>query len=64
MRPGATLTIEPGTIIRGDKGSKAALIIARGGKINAEGTAARPIVFPLAQSYSPDPILASPLQWP
>jgi Secretion system C-terminal sorting domain len=45
VRPGATLTIEPGTIIRGDKGTKAALIIARGGKINAEGTAARPIVF-------------------
>jgi hypothetical protein len=45
VRPGATLTIEPGTIIRGDKGTKAALIIARGGKINAEGTATRPIVF-------------------
>lgn len=42
---GATLTIEPGTIIRGDKASKAALIIERGGKIIADGTAAKPIVF-------------------
>lgn len=42
---GATLTIEPGTTIKGDKASKAALIIERGGKINAEGTASKPIVF-------------------
>jgi len=43
---GATLTIEPGTIIRGIKGSTAAaLIIERGGKINASGTADKPIVF-------------------
>jgi Secretion system C-terminal sorting domain len=45
VRTGVTLTIEPGTIIRGDKGTKATLVIARGGKIIAEGTAARPIVF-------------------
>lgn len=42
---GATLTIEPGTIIKGDKASNAALIIERGGKINAAGTASQPIVF-------------------
>lgn len=42
---GATLTIEPGTIIKGDKASKATLIITRGSKINAEGTATKPIVF-------------------
>lgn len=42
---GATLTIQPGTVIKGDKASKAALIIERGGKIMADGTAAKPIVF-------------------
>ena len=43
---GATLTIEPGTIIKGDftvLGSS--LMIMRGAKINAVGTAAAPIVF-------------------
>ena len=40
-----TLTIEPGTIIKGDKGTKGALIITRGAKINATGTVDKPIVF-------------------
>ncbi len=45
---GATLTIEPGTIIKGEAGSGAnatALIVARGGILMAEGTAAEPIIF-------------------
>ncbi|MHC1707458.1 MAG: T9SS type A sorting domain-containing protein [Bacteroidales bacterium] len=42
---GATLTIEPGTIIRGDKVNKGTLIIERGGQLIANGTAAQPIVF-------------------
>ncbi|MBC8110953.1 MAG: hypothetical protein H7Y04_07840 [Verrucomicrobia bacterium] len=42
---GATLTIDPGTIIKGDKASNAVLIIGRGAKINAVGTATEPIVF-------------------
>jgi len=42
---GATLTIEPGTIIKGDKSTKATLIITRGSKINATGTVDKPIVF-------------------
>lgn len=42
---GATLTIEPGTLIKGDKFSKGALIITRGAKIIADGTASEPIVF-------------------
>jgi len=42
---GATLTIPAGTIIKGDKASKATLIIERGGKIMAQGTQAKPIVF-------------------
>jgi len=40
---GATLTIEPGTIIRGTE--KSTLIIERGAKINAVGTSLQPIVF-------------------
>jgi len=43
---GATLTIQPGTVIQGDfdiPGSS--LFILRGAKINAVGTAERPIVF-------------------
>ena len=42
---GAELTIEPGTIIRGDKQTKASLIVERGGKLIAQGTATAPIVF-------------------
>ncbi len=42
---GATLTIEPGVIIRGDQATGGALIISRGSKINAQGTQTNPIVF-------------------
>ena len=42
---GATLTIEPGTTIYGETSSKGYLVITRGAKINAEGTADKPIVF-------------------
>lgn len=42
---GATLTIEPGTLIKGDKFSKGALIVSRGAKLMADGTAAEPIIF-------------------
>lgn len=45
---GVTLTIEPGTIIKGREGSgslASALIVARGGFIDARGTAENPIVF-------------------
>jgi len=42
---GVTLTIEPGTIIKGDKESKGTLIIERGAMLMANGTAANPIVF-------------------
>ncbi len=46
---GAELTIEPGTVIKGDKATKAALIIERGAKLYAKGTATEPIVFTSAQ---------------
>jgi len=42
---GVTLTIEPGTIIRGSKANKGALIVEPGGKIIARGTKDEPIVF-------------------
>ena len=47
---GAELTIEPGTIIKGEKETKAALIAERGGKLIARGTAQQPIVFTSAQA--------------
>ncbi len=40
----ATLTIEPGTVIRGNAGN-ASLIVTRGAKLKAEGTQCNPIVF-------------------
>ncbi|NOS94369.1 MAG: hypothetical protein HOP30_20845 [Cyclobacteriaceae bacterium] len=41
----AELTIQPGTVIFGDKVTKGSLIVSRGAKIHAIGTAAKPIVF-------------------
>lgn len=46
--PGVTLTIQPGTIIKGREGSESnatALMVARGGKLMAVGTAEAPIIF-------------------
>ncbi|MFC5411262.1 T9SS C-terminal target domain-containing protein [Larkinella bovis] len=45
VQPGVTLTIEPGTIIKGDQVSKASLFILPGAKIIADGTKEKPIVF-------------------
>jgi PKD repeat protein len=45
VKNNATLTILPGTIIRGDKLSQATLIVTRGAKIYANGTATNPVVF-------------------
>lgn len=42
---GATLTIEPGTKIVGEADKNGSLIITRGSKIMAEGTATNPIIF-------------------
>jgi len=41
--PGATLTIEPGTVIASDAGGS--LAVTRGARINAVGTQAEPIIF-------------------
>ncbi len=60
---GVTLTIEPGVIIKGEAGTGSnatALIIARGATIDAEGTAAQPIIFTtIADEIEPGEI-ASP----
>lgn len=45
VRNGQVLTIEPGTVILGDKRTRATLIIDKGGKIEAVGTVDKPIVF-------------------
>ncbi len=46
---GASVTFEPGCIIKGDKATKASLIVEPGGQIFAQGTASEPIVFTSAQ---------------
>lgn len=46
---GSELTIEAGTVIKGDKDTKAALIIEPGGKAFIQGTKDAPIVFTSAQ---------------
>ena len=48
VESGETLTIEPGTVIKGKPGQGAqasALVVARGAKIYAEGTKEAPIIF-------------------
>ena len=48
IQDGVTLTINPGTIIKGTPGTgslASALIVARGGKINAVGSPSQPIIF-------------------
>ena len=48
IEDGITLTIEAGTVIKGAEGTgslASTLIVARGGKLMAEGTAEKPIIF-------------------
>jgi hypothetical protein len=57
---GVTLTIEPGTVIKGQVGIGAnatALLVARGGKINAVGTQFKPIIFTsVADEITPEQV--------
>ena len=58
VNDGDVLTIEPGTVIKGKPGQGAnasALIVARGGTINACGTANAPIIFTAEQDDVSDP---------
>ena len=55
VNSGQTLTIEPGTVVKGKPGTGAnasALIVAKGGMINACGTPAQPIIF----TFEADPL--------
>lgn len=45
VKSGATLTIQPGVIIRGDQATQGTLIVTKGSKIMAQGTQTNPIVF-------------------
>ncbi len=51
VESGRTLTIEAGTVIKGDDSSAGTLIITRGAQIFAQGTPTRPIVF--TSEYDP-----------
>lgn len=67
VNSGQILTIQAGTVIKGKPGTGAnasALIVARGGKINAVGTPTQPIIF----TFEADPLngsvsLATSGQW-
>jgi hypothetical protein len=48
VKNSATLTIEPGTVIKGEQGG--VLVVTRGAKIMANGTAEKPIVLTSAQA--------------
>ena len=65
---GSTLTIEPGTIVKGEAGTGAnatALLIARGGKIIAEGTPQLPIIFTsVADEITPELVEQGQFQSP
>src|SRR5687767_5649956 len=45
VKSGATLSIQEGTIIKGDKSTLSRLVVAIGGKLVAQGTSSQPIVF-------------------
>ena len=65
---GAVLTIQPGTVIKGEAGTGAnatALLVARGGKIIAEGTPQLPIIFTsIADEITPDMVSQGNFQSP
>lgn len=65
---GATLTIEPGTVIKGEAGvadNATALLVARGGTLMAEGTASAPIIFTsIADEITPEDVAAGNFESP
>ncbi|HET6348653.1 MAG TPA: T9SS type A sorting domain-containing protein [Candidatus Krumholzibacteria bacterium] len=50
VQPGYNITIQPGTLILGDKTTSGTLIITRGAQIFAQGTLHQPIVFTSSQA--------------
>lgn len=65
---GVTLTIQPGVVVKGQAGTGAnatALLVARGGKLDAQGTAALPIIFTsVADLITPADIAAGNFESP
>ncbi|WOE69384.1 hypothetical protein RZR97_09725 [Hydrogenimonas thermophila] len=62
VRPGATLTIEPGTTIFGDNIGDDYIVVMKGAKIIADGTLDEPIIF-TSEAALKDPTSAAPGQW-
>jgi hypothetical protein len=63
VESGATLTIQPGAIIKGEAGTgpnATALLVARGGRIEAVGTPQQPIIFTSVADEIEPGQLASP----
>ncbi|MEX2593610.1 MAG: hypothetical protein WD426_12625 [Anditalea sp.] len=63
VNDGATLTIEPGVVVKGEAGTgtnATALVVARGGKLMAEGTAENPIIFTSVADETEPGMIASP----
>lgn len=52
VEEGGELVIEPGTIIKANKGFDKYILVARGGKIMAQGTADKPITFTANATYA------------
>jgi len=49
IKDGITVTVPAGTVILGDKATKATLIVERGGKLNCNGTLQNPVVMTSSQ---------------
>jgi len=62
VKPGATLTIEPGTTIFGDNIGDDYIVVMKGAKIIADGTTSEPIIF-TSEAALKDPASAAPGQW-
>jgi len=62
VKNGATLTIEPGTVVFGDSIGDDYLVITKGSKIIADGTPANPIIF-TSETALMDPTQADVGQW-
>lgn len=63
VNPGDTLTIEAGTIIKGNPGQGAdasAFIVSRGAYLDAQGTKAEPIIFTSSSDDTDNPIDLAP----
>lgn len=65
---GATLTIEGGAVVKGEAGTgpnATALLVARGGTLNANGTASAPIIFTsVADEITPEQVASGDFTGP